>query len=408
MNFLAGPLTLAQIPTLNKLVGASFRSSVTGDQFSVQPPTQTPEPVLVPEGFAPIPVAINQQPSAAIRQQPSATSVSQASLTRPAIPAGISEFFLPLNTSFAKAAAAAGESLPPQAAATGIVYHPTILASAQVRFLDRKYNLDMEQVKSALVVNPEKRGLVRWDDCAARPPAPGEMDPAPDPKARFAALDAPFSDARLIAALQKDFADWVYRACKVTVRANQRLGIFATPDISQAEFMKTCADAAREARDAEIARATAALDRQIKTLKDKIAREERELKMDETELQQRKGEELATHAENVLGVFGGRRSNRLLSSSLSKHRLTEQAKEDVQESIEALKQYDQELAALEQQRQQAAEAAGANWGDAVNDITEIPILPKKTDIYVNLFGVAWMPYYLVQSGTETVELPAFS
>ncbi|MCJ7584750.1 MAG: DUF87 domain-containing protein [Anaerolineales bacterium] len=407
MNFLAGPLTHAQIPALNKLVGASFRSSVTGDQFSVQPPTQTPGPVSVPQGFEPILAAISQQPSA-INQQPSTISSQQASLTRPAIPARISEFFLPLNTSFAKAAAASGESLPPQAAAAGIVYHPAILASAQVRFLDRKYNLDMEQVKSVLVTNPERRGIVRWDDFTARLPTPGEMDPAPDPKGRFSAMEAPFSDARLMAALQKDFADWVYRSSKVTVRANQTLGVFATPDVSQAEFMKTCAEAAREARDAEITKATAALDRQIKTLKDKIAREERELKMDETELQQRKGEELATHAENVLGVFGGRSSNRRLSSSLSKHRLTEQAKEDVQESIDALKQYDQELAALEQQRQQAMEAASGQWGDVVNDITEIPILPKKMDIYVNLYGVAWLPYYLVQSGAERVELPAFS
>ena len=407
MNFLAGPLTHAQIPALNILAGANFRSSVTGDQFSVQPPTQTPEPVSVPEGFAPIPVAINQQPSA-INQQPSTISSQQASLTRPAIPARISEFFLPLNTSFAKAAAASGESLPPQAAAAGIVYHPAILASAQVRFLDRKYNLDMEQVKSVLVTNPERRGIVRWDDFTARLPTPGEMDPAPDPKGRFSAMEAPFSDARLMAALQKDFADWVYRSSKVTVRANQALGVFATPDVSQAEFMKTCAEAAREARDAEITKAAAALDRQIKTLKDKIAREERELKMDETELQQRKGEELATHAENVLGVFGGRSSNRRLSSSLSKHRLTEQSKEDVQESIEVLKQYGQELTALEQQRQQAMEAARGQWGDVVNDITEIPILPKKMDIYVNLFGVAWLPYYLVQSGAEMVEFPAYS
>ena len=411
MNFLAGPLTRTQIPALNKLVGASYQSSVISDQLPVKPLPQAPESPTAPEGFEPIPavpaVPVESTPPAAANRQSSIVN-QQSSQTRPAIPAGIAEFFLPLNTSFAKAAAASGVSLPPQAAASGIVYRPAILASAQVRFLDRKYSLDVEQVKSALVLNPEKRGVVRWDDWAARPLTPDEMDPAPDPQARFAALDAPFSDARLMSAMRRDFSDWVYRSSKVTVRASRALGVFATPDVSQAEFMKACSEAARAARDAEIAKATAALDRQIKTLKDKIAREERELKMDETELQQRKGEELATHAENVLGVFGGRRSARRLSSSLSKHRLTEQAKEDVQESVDALKQYNQELAALEEQRRQALEAASGQWGDVVNDITEIPILPKKTDVYVSLFGVAWVPYYLVQSGSGTVELPAFS
>ena len=47
------------------------------------------------------------------------------------------------------------------------------------------------------------------------------------------------------------------------------------------------------------------------------------------------------------------------------------------------------------------------WGSVVNEISEVSIKPKKTDIYVNLFGVAWKPYYIVQSGSETIELPAF-
>jgi len=47
------------------------------------------------------------------------------------------------------------------------------------------------------------------------------------------------------------------------------------------------------------------------------------------------------------------------------------------------------------------------WGSVVNEISEVSIKPKKTDIYVNLFGVAWMPYYIVEAGAETLELPAF-
>jgi hypothetical protein len=421
MNFLAGPLTRAQIPALNKLVGASFHSQgisnqspIGGNQLQVdnvqaQQPAfgQTLTPVTVPEGSTPIPAAISPQPTPLSYSPLPTVQPSPVTRTRPPIPAGLAEFFLPLNTSFAKAAAGSGKSIPPQAAPSGIVYNPAILASAQVRFLDRKYGLDLEQVKSVLVMAPEKRGAVRWDDWAARLPAPNEMDPAPDPQARFAALDAPFSDARLMAALQKDFADWIFRTSKVTIRANQTLGVFATPDVTQADFMKACAEAARQERDGAVTKATSALDRQVKTLKDKIAREERELKMDESELSQRKGEELATHAENVLGLFGGRRGSRRLSSSLSKHRMTARAKEDVDESIDTLKQYEQELAALEAERQKALEAASGQWGDVVNAITEIPILPKKTDIYVNLFGVAWMPYYQVQSGTGMVEIAAF-
>ncbi|MCX6036493.1 MAG: hypothetical protein NTW99_01110, partial [Chloroflexi bacterium] len=410
MNFLAGPMTRSQIPALNKLVGAGFQSPVSIIQSSVsgvQPAVFALEPTAAPESFEPIPVATPVPGDATSSSTILGPSSAGGSLTRPSAPAGIAEFFLPLNLSFTKAVAASGESLPADSAPAGLLYRPALIACAQVRFLDRKYNLDAEQVKSALVANPNKRGVIRWEDFVATVPDAAAMDPAPDPQARFASLDAPLSEAKLIAVLQRDFADWVYRTSKITVRSNQALGLYATPDVSQAEFMKACADAAREARAAEMAKATTALDRQIKTLKDKIAREGRELKMDEDEVSQRKGEELATHAENVLGLFGGRRSSRRLSSSLSKHRMTEQAKDDVQESVDALKQYDQELAQLEAARQQALDSAGSQWGDAVNSITEIPVLPKKTDIYINAFGVAWLPHYLAQSGSGTVELPAF-
>jgi hypothetical protein len=87
--------------------------------------------------------------------------------------------------------------------------------------------------------------------------------------------------------------------------------------------------------------------------------------------------------------------------------MTEQAKQDVDESITVLGQYDQELKQLEATRQQAAEEAGGKWDNVVGGITEIPVIPKKTDIYIQVFGVAWMPYYLIESRGGTMELPAY-
>jgi small-conductance mechanosensitive channel len=208
-------------------------------------------------------------------------------------------------------------------------------------------------------------------------------------------------------ALERDFVDWIYRSVKVTARANETLKVYAGPDVSQAEFMRACAETAREGRDVEVEKIAAQYDRKIKMLEDRLAREERELREDETELSQRKMEELGTHAENVLGLFGGRKSTRRLSSSLTKRRMTEQAKADVEESEDAIDQYEKDIQALEQERQSAIEEINDRWGDAVNDISEVTVTPKKADIFVELFGVAWMPYYLVKTGDGLIELPAF-
>jgi hypothetical protein len=118
-------------------------------------------------------------------------------------------------------------------------------------------------------------------------------------------------------------------------------------------------------------------------------------------------EAMGTHAENVLGLFMGSRSTRKLSSSLTKHRMTEQAKADVDESVEAIAQFKTQLAELDKERLRLAEELNDKWGQVVSEITEVTVAPKKTDVFVNLFGVAWMPYYVVKTGAETIELPAF-
>lgn len=228
----------------------------------------------------------------------------------------------------------------------------------------------------------------------------------PAATARFSTIDAPLNNTKMIAALQKDFTDWVFRNSAVTARANQALKVFAGPDVSQAEFMKTCADTARDARDAEIAKKTASIEKKIKALEDKLAREERELRQDEEDLQNRNIETGINGIEVVAGLFGvGRKKS--VSTPISKYRMAQNAKAEVQESVDAINQYRKDLNALLRERDDMTAEINNRWGSVVNEISEVSIKPKKTDIYVNLFGVAWKPYYLVQSGDETIELPAF-
>jgi len=375
MNFLAGPLTRNRIRDLNQLANSDVKPSM------VVPRTV----VAVARG----------------------AYKSDVSATKPPVPAGIKEYFLPQNYSLPEAYKAAQKTMPAEAMIEGVVYRPTLVASAQVRVIDRKLGVESEIIRAALVATLEKRGSIRWDDFAYSGHALENVETSPVPSARFGTLDAPLNDSKLMTALQKDFTDWVMRNSSVKARANTALKVFAGPDISRAEFMKACADAASEARDKEIAKQSTQFDRQLKTLQDKLAREERELREDEAELSHRKVEEAGTHLENVTGLFGGKRSVRRLSSSLTKRRQTEQAKSDVEESVDAISLYKQQIAEIEKRREDLVAEINSKWGDVVNDITEITVNPKKTDVFVNLFGVAWMPYYNVQAGGAVIELPAF-
>jgi hypothetical protein len=296
--------------------------------------------------------------------------------------------------------------MPPEAIIRYVLYRPALLCSAKVHFLDRRVGVDATIARSGLIRDVPPNAAVRWEDYLGSDESLEKLDTASTPGARFGELNPPLNDSKRMNALHKDFTDWVYRTSLVKARVNQSLKVFAGPDISQADFMKACADAARDARDTELGKATAALDRRIKALQDKLVREERELRQDQTELNQRKTEELGNWAELGASLIGiGRKKS--ISTGLTKRRLTEQAKGDVEESEQTIAQYKQDLAALLQQREQMVQEVTDRWGQTVNDVSEVSVSPKKADIYVNLFGVAWLPYYYVQFDHQTIELPAF-
>jgi len=146
-------------------------------------------------------------------------------------------------------------------------------------------------------------------------------------------------------------------------------------------------------------------DKKLDTIENRLMREERELRADEAELRERRMEEYGTHAENVLGLLSRRR--RRLSTSLTKRRLTEQAKADVEESLQAIEEYERQINELEIEQAQALQEVNDKWADIADDMTEIPVRPYKKDILVDLFGVAWMPHHIVQAGDRILELAGY-
>jgi len=405
MNFLAGPMTRTQIPALNQLVGAKLIAPEPIKPVDASAKSQPVEaaPASGPGLEAATVKTVIAASVTSVVKSPTSTNGVQ---TKPTLPAGVAEYFLPQTYSLPEAFNAAKQSMSADAKIQSVMYKPALLGSAQIRFLDRKMGVDSNLVRSALVEKPDRSGVVRWDDFPYNGPSLDKLDISPTPGAHFGMIDMPLNDAKRMSAMQKDFTDWVYRNSSVKARVNQALKVSAGPDVSPADFMKACADAARDARDAELEKATGALDRKIKALEDKMAREERELQQDQVELNQRKTEGAANLLELGAGFVGLTRK-KSITSQFTKQRLTEQAKANVEESVQAIAQYKKDLAALQQERDQTAAEINGRWGQVVNDISEVTVTPKKTDIYVNLFGVAWMPFYVVEADGQTLELPAF-
>jgi hypothetical protein len=377
MNYLTGPLTRVQLAALNEIAGA----------------VSAPTPAGAP--------AVKASKPARSRADVGENFTS----TRPNVPSGIDEYYLPNNLSFLKAVDQAGISAPDQVDYQ-VVYKPALIAQANIRFMKRNYNLDYDLVTTALVREPDQTGRVRWEDWLTDPIDLDELEPGARAEARFHELISPLSDGPKLRELETDFKDWIYHSVTVSVRANEELEVFAGPEVSQGDFRRMCAEAAESALEEEQKKVTASFEKKLDTIKDRLIREKRELDEDETELSQRKLEEVGKHAENLISLLAGRK--RSISTSLTKRRMTSQAKADVQESLDAIEQYQKEIEDLERDRLEALAKVEERWREILESDTEIPVTPYKKDILMDLYGVGWLPYYVFDDGGKQVELGAYS
>jgi hypothetical protein len=382
MAYLKGPITRAQIPRLNELVGAEVPSEPAGDPAAQSEAVEAPElaEAEVPTGGA---------------------------ATRIPPPAGVAESFLSNNRTEADALKEHTRD-PGGVESQGLIYRPALLGQVAIRYLDRKLDLEHEQTFTALLEAIEPRGVIRWED-ALVPAIPMErFENQPVARAVYGELGSPLNDAKWIRAAEKDFLDYVYHSAELRLEANSELKLVAPPGTTSADFRTMCAEAAKEARDAEAEKLRKKYEKKIERLEAKLAKEQRELEEDQAELSARKMEELATHAENVLGLFSGSRSSRRVSSSLTKRRMTSKAKADVEESLDTIEEFKSELAELEAELAEELDDLDDHWGDIAAEIEETVIKPKKKDLRLEFFGVAWFPRWQLLVGETSFELPGFT
>jgi hypothetical protein len=206
-------------------------------------------------------------------------------------------------------------------------------------------------------------------------------------------MPATVTTARKLKGLSNEFSDYVYRHEAVVLGYNPALKIVARPGETPREFTVRCREAARERRDAEVDKLSQKYERKIGQLQDRLAREERELAEDEADYAARKREELISAGESVMSLFLGRRSSRGLSTASRRRRYTTKAKADVQETKVTIVDLEEDIAELKAELEEDAEAVTRRWAEALDEMDEVRVTPRRTDVDVELFALAWAPHW---------------
>lgn len=382
LNYLAGPMTRDQIPMANELVSAAA-------------PKAGKKAVQVTQGTLP-PVA-DEKPAASVAASSGVVS------SRPAIQGDIPEYFMPNNLGFSQAAAAAG--LPSGASSLGLVYHTALFLQSEVRYLSRQYNIESSRKVSAFLEDPGT-GLIKWEKLVGEGIDTSRLETQPLPRSQFRTPPGWLGDSRKTADIEKDFADWLYRTASQRIKANSALKVYSTPEMTDMQFQEKCREAAKTAIETEKAKVTSTYTTKIAAMERKIDSQELDVKAATSQVSQRNIEQFATGGAAVLSMLTGRK--RSLNSTISKVRMASAAKDKLAAEEETLSQYKEQLVELQKLQADALKEVEMKWEAVINKVSEVTISPTKSDIFSEAFGVAWVPYYLVENAGKKLEIPAFA
>jgi hypothetical protein len=393
MSYMRGPLTRAQIREL-----AGQEQGAAAARQGVRP--------------APAEVSLRAASPPDVAKSP----WEVLSSIPPVLPSGIRQYFVPARISLEWAIHSAEEegqqgrpSKPIIYRDKQLVYHPALVGQAAVRIDNRTHNVHERLAISHVLAVPED-GSISWDEPLMEVSV-DELDERPLQGARFASLPPVLSDARRLAALQKDFADNIYQETVLTLGYHPLLKLVARPGESESRFKRRCYQAIEDKRDAETAKIEKRYRDKIDRLEARIRREERELEQDQSEYEARKREEMLSAGESVLNMLTGRRHSRMLSTASRKRRLTQQSRADVDESVEAIDDLEEQIQALQEELEREKAGVHDRWAEAADVLETIQLRPHKADILVEAWGVIWLPHWEIvfdEGGVERqLRLAAF-
>jgi hypothetical protein len=296
----------------------------------------------------------------------------------PALPPAIEQYFVP-----------GGDD--------GVTYFPRLVAGADLVFSNARYQV--EDARSALYTVEVEDGPVAVDWDAAEP-----LDIAVDalrdsavPGASFAELPGAAASAKQYTAWQREFKRWVRQNETVTLYRNKRFRLTSSPGESEGDFRVRLQALAGEKRDQAIAKLRKRYASRTTTLENRLMRAKQTIEREQQQASKKTLDTAVSIGTAILGAVLGRK--RLSTTSASRvgtaiKTAGSARKEaaDVARAKQTAAKVRADLEALNQQLEKEVDALDTAFDAQAEELEEIIVRAKTTDVHVPVLALAWMPY----------------
>lgn len=337
MSYLTGPLTITQIPSLNKLSGVDSGGQQGGRRQTVS--------------------------------QTTALEKGAATAAKPDI-SGVNEYFLPVEDGNQSG-----------------MYSPTLLASAEVRYFKNNPPVDFKRTITALVENPRETGQM-WEDSLQEGVDLGSLLLKAQSGMKFHNVPEWMRQPSWLSEQEREFEHWIYETDTISLRSSSALGVAVGPQTGQEEFLALRKAAAEQKAEQESAKLRSKYAAKKSSLEKKISSQELRVAKYKKEVASRGLDTAMNVGGKILKVLTGKKLTGV-STSMTKGRMAFDASAKLKEAESVLENYREELKNIDAALQEEKQALVENWMRAAEDVSEVKMTPTKQNIRITHFGILW-------------------
>jgi len=360
MSYLRGPLTRNQIASLM----TPYKTAATAVQAA-------------PAGAAPVASAVAFGASAAPPPPPPPLAAIAPSKARPALPAGVNEYFLAASN------------------ATG-TYEPHLAGFARVRYANTKAGVDELRNVGLLAFFEEGPVPIHWELASPLDIDPRSLEAEPRSGLGFAALPSGILNAKSLRAWEDDLARYLFTSCPIDVYRSNTYKMVSQPGESERDFRIRLRHAAHEQRDQLVGALRAKHGDRLAKVEDRIFAAQQRLAKEQSEVRKAQTDMVSNAATSLLGAIFGRGSvaTRVARGGSSTARGYSKSQKEAQDVVIAQEKLDQ----LYTERDELVRELDARTDEIIRqadpmleELEVISIRPRKTDVDIRLVSLVWKP-----------------
>lgn len=314
-------------------------------------------------------------------------SVVEAGSEEPLLPPSIEQYFIPSH-------------------ADGVTYFPRLIAVADIAFSNARYRVDDKRAITYSVEFDDGPVAVDWDNSEILPLHARDLTASGTQNARYAECPSCVSKVENYAAWKKTLMRWIRQNETISLYRSQKHKLTSEAGESEGEFRARLQQIASEKRDQAIAKLRKRYASKAVTLENRLLRAEQAIQREQQQSQQKKIDTAISVGTAILGAVLGRKRLSVTSASrvgtaMRKAGGARKEAADVARAKQTAEKVRKDLAALNDSLAAEVEALESSYDAQTEDLTEIAVRPKATDIHVPIIGLAWMPYYENEAGKLT-------